>query len=167
MDKIKILNLYTDGSLLSLRYGGYCYLITDGNNNKLHVSTNSILDKSIAYLELHAILEGIKYIDTEIDNKDKDVSVSVFSDSSYCVKSIITYVDNWSKNDWKKATGEKPKHIEEWKEIFKLKKKLNLGAFHVTSHTNIKNTIYDRNREVDKLAYNIAQKLREKEDIFK
>ena len=25
----KTFNLYTDGSLISLRYGAYCYLVTD------------------------------------------------------------------------------------------------------------------------------------------
>ena len=137
------------------------------NDKQLQVLSVPILDKSIAYLELQAILEGIKYIDKSkhITSLDK-VSVNVYSDSSYCVKTMNTYLDVWNKNDWKRVTGDEIKHKEEWKEIFKLKKKLNTGAFHVKSHTNIKNTVYDRNREVDSLAYKCASKLKEKEDKF-
>ena len=164
---IKILNLFTDGSLQSSRYGAFSYLITDSDNNKLEVSTTALLDKSIPYLELQAILEGLIYIDTEL-NKSKNITdIAVYSDSNYCVKCINIYTDIWSTRKWKKISGEEIKHKEKWKEIFSLKKKLRVAAFHVKSHTSIKNFIYDRNREVDKLCYNEALKLKKKEDIFK
>ena len=165
--KITCLNLYTDGSLQSMRYGAFSYLIADSGNNKLHVSTTSLLDKSIPYLELQAILEGLIYIDTKLKKDKEDISVNVYSDSNYCVKCINTNTEIWSKNNWKKVNGEEIKHEEEWKKMFLLRNKLEVAAFHVKSHTNIKNIVYDRNREVDKLCYNAALKLKKKEDIFR
>ena len=164
--KIKILNLYTDGSLINLRYGAYSYILTNESDKELHSKCVSILDKSIPFLELQAILEGLTYIDTELYSKSSNISVSVFSDSSYCVKCINFLTDKWSGNNWKKVNGEEVKYREEWKKIFMLKKKLDTAAFHVKSHTNIQNTIYNRNREVDKIVYTAAFKLKKEEDTF-
>ena len=89
------MNIYTDGSCLKNPNGpgGWGVLILDkeceweisGNNPS---TTNNIM-------ELQAVIESIKFVTEE--------HLIIHSDSTYVIKGITEWIENWIKRDWKKV----------------------------------------------------------------
>ena len=75
---------------------GWAYILLDENDNILEEKSGSIKNGTNNIGELTAIIEAIKaYYKLKI----KD-SITIYSDSAYCINGITNWRYNWKKNDW-------------------------------------------------------------------
>ena len=82
-------------------------------------------------MELTAVIEALEYV-LEILNKeknynlllnnkknDKKMNVEIYADSSYVLKGITEWIENWIKKDFKNV-----KNVELWKTLYSFKKQI-------------------------------------------
>lgn len=147
--------LYTDGA--ACRNGmedavagwAWCLLV---NGEIIAENSGKILGGSNNQGELQSIIEGLCFIYENA--KDLDYPITVYSDSTYCIKGITEWVYNWKKNNWYrngKQTAEL-KNKEYWKKLDKINNYLNITWQWVKGHDGNKFNEY-----VDDLAYRAAR----------
>lgn len=144
-----------------------CGMFHEGGTN----SKGEVYGIQLAYDKLHELFKPEELTD-----------VSIISDSEYVVKSIKSWVYNWSKNGWKTAKGEDVKFKDVFSHLYEtyLNKKIrnkNIKVCHINSHIKkidkarrqfqAKNdidiskedfeTLVKYNEEVDKLANYIRE----------
>jgi len=132
--------IYTDGSCLNLKYGGWCAIILVGGDEI--IVSGCEMNTTNNRMELRAVIEGIKASMKE--------EIEIISDSTYVVNGINSWLDNWIK---KKYKGVKNKDM--WKEIEKLKNKHKIKAKWIKSHDG-----EEFNEKCDEIAKNEAENLR-------
>ena len=118
-------------------------------------------------MELTAVIESLKYV-LDILKKEKNhnillnnvknnkkMDIEIYVDSSYVLKGITEWIENWIKKDFKNV-----KNIELWKTLYNLKKQteelpsIKLLFNKVKGHNGNK-----YNEMVDKLASNAAMEV--------
>ena len=118
-------------------------------------------------MELIAVITALEYV-LEILNKEKNynllinnernnkkMNVEIYADSSYVLKGITEWIENWIKKDFKNV-----KNVELWKKLYNLKKQIeelpsvNLLFNKFKGHNGDK-----YNEMVDKLASNAAMEV--------
>ena len=118
-------------------------------------------------MELTAVIESLKYV-LDILKKEKNynillnnvknnkkMDIEIYADSSYVLKGITEWIENWIKKDFKNV-----KNIELWKTLYNLKKQteelpsIKLLFNKVRGHNGDK-----YNEMVDKLASNAAMEV--------
>jgi ribonuclease HI len=150
MENIKI---YTDGACSgNPGKGGWAYaIIKNGKvSHSVHGSSNYTTNNQ---MELTAIIEALKYINSS--NINTQATISVHTDSAYCLNSMTNWVHGWVKKGWKKSDGKKIENLDLIKELYKLCFKSNLSVewVKVKAHQKINSKYYDEfNDYVDKLA---------------
>ncbi len=82
-------------------------------------------------MELTAVIESLKYVLDILKkeknynillnnvNNNKKMRIEVYADSSYVLKGITEWIENWIRKDFKNV-----KNIELWKTLYSLKKQL-------------------------------------------
>ena len=118
-------------------------------------------------MELTAVIESLKYV-LDILKKEKNynillnnvknnkkMDIEIYADSSYVLKGITEWIENWIKKDFKNV-----KNVELWKKLYNLKRQIeelpsvNLLFNKVKGHNGDK-----YNEMVDKLASNAAMEV--------
>ena len=123
-------------------------------------TTNNIMELTAVITALEYVLEILskeKNYNLLINNKknDKKMNVEIYADSSYVLKGITEWIENWIKKDFKNV-----KNVELWKTLYSLKKQIeelpsvNLIFNKVKGHNGDK-----YNEMVDKLASNAAMEV--------
>ena len=123
-------------------------------------TTNNIMELTAVITALEYVLEILKKeknYNLLINNKnnDKKMNVEIYADSSYVLKGITEWIENWIKKDFKNV-----KNIELWKTLYNLKKQteelpsIKLLFNKVKGHNGNK-----YNEMVDKLASNAAMEV--------
>lgn len=135
---IKI-EIYTDGACSgNPGPGGWgAVLVYDGRVKKISgfekLTTNN-------RMEIKAVIEGLSAL-------KKPCDVTVYSDSSYVIKGMQTWVFNWQKNNWK-TTNKKPvKNADLWQELLEISNKHVIDWCWVKGHAGNAG-----NEEADRLA---------------
>lgn len=90
------MKLYTDGSSKD-GIGGWAFVRAD---NEFHIS-GKIANSTNNIAELTAILEALRYA-----RSVASTSVSIFSDSQYCIKALTVWHKKWQRNGWITYDGE-------------------------------------------------------------
>ncbi len=137
---MKKITLFSDGSALgNPGPGGYGVILRFGNKDKelfggeLHTTNNR--------MELLGAIEGLRAL-------KEPCAVEIISDSSYVVKGINEWLDNWIKRDFKKV-----KNPDLWREYIKVSKPHAVLATWVRGHDG-----HIENERCDKLARDEAQR---------
>ena len=118
-------------------------------------------------MELTAVIEALEYV-LEILNKeknynlllnnkenDKKMNVEIYADSSYVLKGITEWIENWIKKDFKNV-----KNVELWKKLYNLKGKIEKLPSVNLLFNKVKGNNGDKyNEMVDKLASNAAMEV--------
>ena len=118
-------------------------------------------------MELTAVIEALEYV-LEILNKeknynllinnkknDKKMNVEIYADSSYVLKGITEWIENWIKKDFKNV-----KNVELWKKLYNLKEQIEKLPSVKLSFNKVKGHNGDKyNEMVDKLASNAAMEV--------
>ena len=148
--KLPKIEIYTDGAASNNgRVGAiagwaWCFLSDDkliaDNCGKLPGGTSN-------QGELIAIIEALRFLRNNCRNPKHPVTL--YSDSSYCVKGINEWIINWKKYDWYRNAQQTAelKNRELWQELDTLKNELNVTFLWVKGHSDNKYNNY-----VDSLA---------------
>lgn len=158
-DKISI---YTDGSCLgNPGTGGYAFVIIRNDNiltefagTEQH-TTNNRMELSAVIHSLSILLDdycGLDKIHIELGDQ-----IQIFSDSTYVLKGITEWIQNWKENNWKTGGNKQIKNMELWRQMDNIvsRSKLNLNWHWVKSHNGNK-----WNEYVDNLAHSAANNLK-------
>jgi len=140
---MKKVTLFSDGSALgNPGPGGYGVILRYGNTEKelsgyeKHTTNNR--------MELKGVVEGLRAL-------KEPCNVEIVSDSSYVVKGINEWLQNWIKRDFKKV-----KNPDLWKEYIEVAKQHEIKAIWVRGHDG-----HVENERCDLLAKEAAEKAKE------
>ena len=123
--------VFTDGSYTPTRCG---YGIFFGDGDPRNVSKLVTNKKTNNIAELKAILEAIQIM---ISSPEYNVGniIEIYSDSDYCIKSILNWADSWEQNGWKTAKNKPVKNkdlIQQIRSFYKSDHRVQL--LHVKAH---------------------------------
>ena len=118
-------------------------------------------------MELTAVIESLKYV-LDILKKEKNynillnnvknnkkMDIEIYADSSYVLKGITEWIENWIKKDFKNV-----KNIELWKTLYNFKKQTEELPSIKLLFNKVKGHNGDKyNEMVDKLASNAAMEV--------
>lgn len=142
---MKHIYLFSDGSCLkNPGYGGYGTILKYNDKEKIisggeeHTTNNR--------MELKGVIEGLKAL-------KEPCFVEIVSDSSYVVKAINGWLENWIKKDFKNV-----KNPDLWHEYIKVSKPHKIKAIWVKGHAG-----HEENERCDKIAKEEAQKFQKDE----
>lgn len=140
---MKQIHLFSDGSSLgNPGYGGYCAIIRYKEHEK--IASGALPNVTNNQMELLAVIEGLKLLKEPCD-------VTITSDSSYVVKGINEWLQNWIKKDFKKV-----KNPDLWKQYLEVAKPHKLYAVWVRGHNG-----HEENERCDKIARHEAEQLQQ------
>ncbi len=141
---MKKITLFSDGSALgNPGPGGYGVILRYGDKEKelsgayAHTTNNR--------MELLGVIEGLKAL-------KEPCEVKIVSDSSYVVKGINEWLNNWVKKEFKKV-----KNPDLWKEYLDISKRHKITAIWVRGHDG-----HEENERCDKLARDAAEAMKKK-----
>ncbi|HHH72932.1 MAG TPA: ribonuclease HI [Sulfuricurvum sp.] len=140
---MKHVTLFSDGSALgNPGPGGYGTILRYGESERElsggepHTTNNR--------MELRGVIEGLKAL-------KEPCSVEIISDSSYVVKGINEWLENWIKRDFKKV-----KNPDLWNDYIAASAPHHIKATWVRGHNG-----HPENERCDLLARSIAEQIKE------
>jgi ribonuclease HI len=139
--------VYTDGACLgNPGPGGYAAVILNSKSEKLKTVSGSEKDSTNNRMELKAVIEALKII-------PKDSTIKLYSDSTYVLNGLSSWIECWKKNGWKTSSKKEVANQDLWQELDNLASNFNLSYQKVKGHSG---DFY--NEEVDNLAKKEAEK---------
>ena len=140
---MKKITLFSDGSALgNPGPGGYGTILRYGTKEKEIVGGEGYTTNN--RMELLGVIEGLKAL-------KESCEVEIVSDSSYVVKGINEWLENWIKRDFKKV-----KNPDLWREYIEVSKPHKIKATWVRGHDG-----HEENERCDKLARDESQKAKD------
>jgi len=140
--------VYTDGACIgNPGPGGYAAVILNSKSEKLQTVSGSAKDSTNNRMELKAVIEALKIL-------PKNSTIDLYSDSSYVLKGLSSWIEGWKKNGWKTSSKKEVANQDLWQELDYLASNFNLNYQKVKGHSG---DFY--NEEVDKLAKKEAEKI--------
>jgi len=140
--------VYTDGACIgNPGPGGYAAVILNSKSEKLQTVSGSAKDSTNNRMELKAVIEALKII-------PKNSTIDLYSDSSYVLKGLSSWIEGWKKNGWKTSSKKEVANQDLWQELDNLAADFNLNYQKVKGHSG---DFY--NEEVDELAKKEAEKV--------
>ena len=141
---MKKVEIFTDGSALgNPGPGGWCAILRYKTNEKVisggenHTTNNR--------MELKAVIEALKSLKTPCE-------IDLFSDSTYVLKGINEWMENWIKRNFKNV-----KNADLWREFLKVSKNHKININWIKGHSGHK-----ENEICDKIAKEEANKRKKK-----
>lgn len=144
---MKQINLYSDGSSLGNPGPGGWGTILEYNGHEKELS-GSQENTTNNQMELLGVIKGLEAL-------KEPCFVHIISDSSYVVKGINEWLDNWIKNNWKTASKKPVKNIELWQRYKEVSKCHNIKASWVKGHAG-----HTHNERCDILARTEAENIK-------
>lgn len=142
---MKKISLFSDGSALgNPGFGGYCAILRYKDNEK--IISGAKMDATNNQMELLAVIEGLNALKEACE-------VHIVSDSSYVVRGINEWLENWVKKNFQKV-----KNPDLWKRYLEVSKTHKIQATWVRGHDG-----HEENERCDKIAKQEAEKLKQKE----
>ncbi len=139
---MKRVTIFSDGSSLgNPGPGGYGVILRYGNREKEITGGEPMTTNN--RMELMAVIEGLKALKEPCD-------VTIYSDSSYVVKAINEWLDDWIKRDFKKV-----KNPDLWKAYIEAAKPHKVKAIWVRGHNG-----HPENERCDELARKTAEQFK-------
>lgn len=108
-----MLNIFTDGSNRKDQSGFGLVVLNETNDTLLYAKQRQCMNSTNNREELKAIIEAINFA-----QKFPNDTFIIYSDSSYCVKSINNWMPKWAKNNWKNSQKREVENIDLMKQIF-------------------------------------------------
>lgn len=115
MDISQNIHVYTDGACKgNPGKGGWAYVVVNTiNNEKLHEGSGGVVKTTNNRMELTAVLEAFKYL----ESVTCPASFVFFVDSKYVVDGITSWIVKWKKNGWKTSTKTPVINEDLWQEL--------------------------------------------------
>ena len=144
----KQITLYSDGSSLgNPGPGGYGGILDYRGKRKSYSGGEEHTTNN--RMELTAVIEGLKMLKEPCD-------VHVVSDSSYVVKAINEWLDNWIRRDFAKV-----KNLDLWRAYLEAAKPHRIKATWVRGHSG-----HEENEICDRLARDEAEKIKKQKNEY-
>ncbi len=139
---MKLIYLFSDGSSLgNPGPGGYGTILKYKNSEK--IISGGEANTTNNRMELKGVIEGLRAL-------KEPCCVQIVSDSSYVVKGINEWLQNWIKKDFNKI-----KNPDLWREYVKVSKPHEVKASWVKGHAG-----HEENEKCDKIAKKEAEKFK-------
>lgn len=125
---------YTDGSASpNPGPGGFGVVVLDDNENLITTYSEQYNYTTNNKMELSAILWAfLKY-------GSKNNTLTVYSDSAYCINTLTNWMFNWERNGWLKSDNKEPENLDLIKPFFEfLQKGYQIELKKVKGHANNK-----------------------------
>lgn len=114
-----MLHIYVDGSAKNNGYqnsnGGYGIVIFDDYNNLIDAYCEYFQNVTNNQMELKAFLKTFELLDTKYQNQNS----TIYSDSSYCINILSSWIYSWSQNNWQNSKKETIKNLDIIKSLYK------------------------------------------------
>jgi len=125
----KCVEIFTDGSCLQNKAGGWGALIAYPDGRKSAISAG-VFETTSPAMEVRAVVEAL--------NTVKNPShIVVKTDCEYVVKGVNDWLDNWERNNWKSSKNKTISHQEHWQQIKERKEfHKSVKCVHVPAHSN-------------------------------
>jgi len=129
---MKKIEVYTDGSSLgNPGAGGWCAILKYKNNQKIIKGGEKVTTNN--KMELKAVIEALKAL-------KEPCEVELYSDSTYVLKGISEWINNWIKKEFKNV-----KNKELWQEFLNVKQNHKISTNWIKAHSGHKeNEICDK-----------------------
>jgi len=105
--------IYTDGGIKNNgkedSIGSHAYILL--LNDKKFCHSEAQRTSSSNREEMLAILHALQKLNR------KDLPVTIFSDSQYCVNGLNLWMKNWKKKNWKSSTNDPVKNRDLWEQL--------------------------------------------------
>ena len=101
--------------------------------------------------ELYAIYLAIQNISPNFEVN----SITIYSDSTYCINTFTKWIDGWIKNSWKKSDNKPIKNKDIIKPLYYMMKKKyrnKIKFIYVKAHTRKTDILSIGNKKADQLA---------------
>ncbi len=137
---MKKITLFSDGSALgNPGPGGYGTILRFKDSER--VLSGGEIHTTNNRMELRGVIEGLKVL-------KEPCEVEVISDSSYVVKGINEWLENWIKRSFKKV-----KNPDLWKEYIEVSQGHHIKGTWVRGHAG-----HEENERCDDIARGVAEK---------
>ena len=141
---MKKIQIFTDGSSLgNPGPGGWCAILRYKGHEKILSGGEEYTTNN--KMELTAVIEALKAL-------KEPCEIDLYSDSTYVLKGINEWLDNWVKKNFKNV-----KNPELWREFLEISKPHKINIFWVKGHSGHK-----ENEICDKIAKEEATKYKRK-----
>jgi len=139
-DALPEINLYTDGACkVNPGNGGWACILRTQNGTET-VLSGGMPDTTNNQMELMAVIQGLQSLESPS-------LVRIHSDSTYVLKGLEEWLENWKKKGWKTANKKPVKNQELWKILDELKNVHTLEFNWVRGHNG-----HPENERCDELA---------------
>ena len=149
---IREVELYTDGACSgNPGPGGWAFILRDVKTQKELTGAGGERDSTNNRMEMQAVIHGLKAL-------KKSCRVRLYSDSSYVLQGLQSWMAGWKKKGWVRMEGgrKKPvKNVELWQELDKLVTLHQISYHHVKGHSG-----HPENERCDEMAVEASQNYR-------
>lgn len=140
--------IYTDGSCCgNPGPGGYAAVILNDSDSILKEISGSEKETTNNRMELKAVIEALKII-------PRNSKIKLYSDSSYVLNGLMSWMDSWKANGWKTANKKAVKNQDLWQKLDNLISNFKLEYKKIKGHSGDK-----YNEKADKMAKKEAEKV--------
>ncbi len=123
---MKDIEIYTDGSSLGNPGPGGWGVVVVLEKKILKEIGGYEKETTNNRMELKGAIEALKYFLESDFSKNK---VEIYTDSSYVLGGVTTWIHNWEKNGWKTANKKPVLNKELWQELVELSRKVGGKLF--------------------------------------
>jgi ribonuclease HI len=144
--------LFTDGACSgNPGPGGWAFILRDIKTQKELTGSGGDYETTNNRMEMQAVIEGLRAL-------KKSCRVSLYSDSSYVLQGLQTWMPGWKKKGWVRMEGgrKKPiKNVELWQALDLLIAQHVISYHHVKGHSG-----HPENERCDVMAVEASQRFR-------
>lgn len=149
---LRKVELYTDGACSgNPGPGGWAFILRDVRTKKELTGSGGEAESTNNRMEMQAVIEGLRSL-------KRKCHVDLYSDSSYVLQGLKSWVKGWKKNGWMRKEGGKKKpvkNVELWKELDQLTSQHEVNYYHVKGHSG-----HPENERCDEMAVEASMKFR-------
>jgi ribonuclease HI len=148
---LRRVELYTDGACRgNPGPGGWAFVLRDVKTQKELEGSGGERNSTNNRMELRAVIEGLKSL-------KKRCHVELYSDSSYVLQGLQTWMAGWKRKGWVRTEGGKRKpvkNVELWQALDQLIVKHEIIYHHVRGHSG-----HPENERCDQMAVAASQRM--------
>lgn len=147
---LRKVELYTDGACSgNPGPGGWAFILRDVKTKKELTGSGGERDSTNNRMEMKAVIEGLGAL-------KKKCQVDLYSDSSYVLQGLQSWMAGWKKKGWMRSEGGKKKpvkNVELWKELDRVTSMHAMRYHHVKGHSG-----HPENERCDQMAVEASMK---------